>query len=95
MIVVMSCVFAFRCFVQGLPFFGIKPVIVNDKNEELHGPCEGYLVGLLFGVFPEAGTIHTHVCLLSLHASKPVRLTISASVGMSPPSRIEALKSSS
>ncbi|XP_065185498.1 acetyl-coenzyme A synthetase, cytoplasmic-like [Sycon ciliatum] len=27
----------------GLPFFGIKPVIVNDKNEELHGPCEGYL----------------------------------------------------
>jgi acetyl-CoA synthetase len=26
-----------------LPFFGIKPVIVNEKGERLEGECEGYL----------------------------------------------------
>ncbi|RWS26932.1 acetyl-coenzyme A synthetase: cytoplasmic-like isoform X3 [Leptotrombidium deliense] len=27
-----------------LPFFGIQPAILNDKGEELEGPCDGYLV---------------------------------------------------
>ncbi|KAK4525643.1 hypothetical protein GAYE_SCF15G3552 [Galdieria yellowstonensis] len=27
----------------GVPFFGIVPVVVNEKGEELSGECEGYL----------------------------------------------------
>ena len=27
-----------------LPFFSIKPAIINEKGEELEGECEGFLV---------------------------------------------------